>query len=207
MRALKRLLVVNVCLYLAMVVMAPAVWGGPAMDQLRSTVEEVISVLSDPSLKQPGQEQRRRQRVKQAIDRRFDYAEMAKRSLSRHWQSLSSSQRSQFVDLFSQLLEKSYAGKLEGYSNEKVVYKSERIDGNYAQIETVVVRPNDRIPMNYRMINKGGQWWIYDVVIEGVSLVSNYRNQFGRIIRESSYQELVRRMQAKLKAQRGVESL
>jgi len=207
MRGLMRLLVVGVCLYLAMVMVTPAAWGSSAMDQLRSTVDEVISILSNPSLKRPGQEKRRLQMVKQAINQRFDYSEMAKRSLSRYWKPLSPSQREQFVELFSQLLERSYSGKLEAYSNEKVIYQSERLDGDYAEIRTIVARPNDRIPMNYRMINKGGKWWVYDIVIEGVSLVSNYRNQFGRIIRESSYQELVRRMQTKVKAQQGVKRL
>jgi len=206
MRDFMRLLAVSVCFYLALAVVTPVAWGSAALDQLKSTVDEVISILANPSLKQPGQEQRRMQMMKQVIDQRFDYAEMAKRSLSRYWQPLSASQRDQFVRLFSELLERSYSGKLAAYSNEKVVYKSERLDGDYAEIRTVVLRTNDRIPMNYRLINKGGKWWVYDVVIEGVSMVSNYRNQFSRIIRESSYQELVRRMQAKLRAQQTSES-
>jgi len=207
MRGFVRLLAVSICCYLALAVVTPGAWGSSAMDQLRSTVDEVISILANPSLKQPGQEQRRLQMVKQVIDQRFDYAEMAKRSLSQHWQPLSASQRDQFVKLFSQLLERSYSGKIAAYSNEKVIYKSESLDGDYAEIRTVVPRTNDQIPMNYRMINKGGKWWVYDVVIEGVSLVSNYRNQFGRIIRESSYAELVRRMEARLKAQQAIQEL
>lgn len=194
-------------IHLALVGVSAPAGASPAMDQLRSTVDQVISVLSNPSLKQPGQKQRRRQMLEQIINQRFDYQEMAKRSLSRHWLSLTAKQQAEFVRLFSELLERSYAGKIEAYSDEKVIYKSERCDGDYAEIKTMVVRPNDQIPINYRMIDKGGKWWVYDVVIEGVSLVSNYRSQFRRIIRQSSYQELVRRMQAKVKEQRAVEKL
>jgi phospholipid transport system substrate-binding protein len=207
MRGLVRLLAVSVFFCLALALVSAKAWASPAMEQLRSTVDEVISILSNPNLKKPDQEKRLRQMLRQVINQRFDYQEMAKRSLSRYWRPLSSSQRVEFVRLFSELLERSYAGKIEAYSNEKVIYQSERLDGDYAEIRTIVVRPNDQIPINYRMIDKGGKWWVYDVVIEGVSLVSNYRSQFGRIIRESSYQELVRRMQSKLKEQRAVERL
>lgn len=207
MQRFGRLLVISITLNLFLVALATGVWASQAMEQLQTTVNRVINILSDPQLKKPGQEHRRRQMLKDVINNRFDYEEMAKRSLSRHWRSLSAAQQAKFVRLFSELLERSYAGKIEAYSDEKVLYKSERVDGDYAEIRTMVIRRNDRIPMDYRMIKKGGKWWVYDVVIEGVSLVSNYRNQFSRIIQQSSYQELVRRMQAKVKEQRAIEQL
>lgn len=207
MRGLGRALTVSVFLSMALALVSAEAWASPAMEQLRSTVDEVISILSNPSLKQPGQQQHRRQLLEQVIYQRFDYGEMAKRSLSGYWQRLSASQRGNFLRIFKELLERSYVSKLEAYTNEKIIYKSERQDDSYAEIRTMFVRRNDQIPINYRMINKDGKWWVYDVVIEGVSLVSNYRSQFGRIIRHSSYQELVRRMEAKLKEQQSIEQL
>ena len=133
------------------------------------------------------------------MDPHFDYEEMAKRSLGPTWGKLSAAQRSEFVQLFAQLLEASYSDKIEKYAqNVKIDYTGEILDGDYAEVRTVVVRANDRIPLNYRLLNEGGTWKVYDVVIEGVSLVSNYRSQFSRIIHESSYAELVRRLKTKV---------
>jgi phospholipid transport system substrate-binding protein len=173
-------------------------------DTVRVTVDEVIRLLSDPTLKAPAQKARRRQQIKQTVDRRFDYEEMAKRSLP-NWNQLGAPQRREFVGLFAELLETSYADKLEKYSGEKVAYQGERVEGDRAEVKTMLLRRNDRIPINYRLLNKS-QWLVYDVVIEGVSLVNNYRSQFSRIISESSYQELVRRLRTKVDEQRRLES-
>jgi phospholipid transport system substrate-binding protein len=165
-------------------------------EAVKGTVDEVIRILTDPAMKAPAQKQRRFQLVKQTVDRRFDYEEMAERSLP-NWNKLSAAQRREFVGLFSELLEASYADKLMKYSGEKVAYQGERLDGDRAEVLTVLLRRNDRIPINYRLLNKS-RWVIYDVVIEGVSLVNNYRSQFTRVISESSYQDLVRRLQTKV---------
>jgi phospholipid transport system substrate-binding protein len=141
----------------------------------------------------------RRQKVKAVVDPHFDYQEMAKRSLGPAWGSLSDGQRQEFVALFSQLLEASYADKIEKFAKRvKIDYTGELQDSEYVEVRTVVVLANDRIPLNYRLINEGGTWKVYDVVIEGVSLVSNYRSQFSRIIHESSYAELVKRLKTKV---------
>lgn len=184
---------------------ASSVWAGPPTEQLRSTVDEVIRILSDQSLKQ--QQQRRRELLRQVINKRFSYEDMARYSLGQYWRNLSPAQRAEFVNLFSQLLERSYANKIEGYSDEKVIYQAERPDGDGYEVRTLIQRRNDQIPVNYRMLNKGGQWWVYDVVIEGVSLVSNYRSQFNRIIRESGYPELVQRMRRKLQEEKELDKL
>ena len=124
---------------------------------------------------------------------------MAKRSLGPTWGKLSAGQRQEFVKLFSELLEASYSDKIEKYAQRvKIDYTGEILDGDYAEVRTTVVRANDRIPLNYRLINEAGTWKVYDVVIEGVSLVSNYRSQFSKIIHESSYAELVRRLKTKV---------
>jgi phospholipid transport system substrate-binding protein len=124
---------------------------------------------------------------------------MAKRSLGPTWGSLSAGQRQEFVQLFSQLLEASYSDKIEKFAQHvKIDYPGEILSGDTVEVRTVVVKANDRIPLNYRLLNQGGTWKVYDVVIEGVSLVSNYRTQFSRIIHESSYAELVKRLKTKV---------
>ncbi|MGQ9689631.1 MAG: MlaC/ttg2D family ABC transporter substrate-binding protein [Desulfobaccales bacterium] len=188
--------VFTVTLILALAGLADRAAAASPTEAVKVTVDEVIKLLSDPVLKAPAQKQRRRQQIKQTVDARFDYEEMAKRTLP-NWGQLSAAQRREFVALFAELLEASYADKLEKYSGEKVAYQGETVDGDRAEVRTMLLRRNDRIPINYRLLNKS-QWLVYDVVIEGVSLVSNYRSQFTRVLSESSYQELVRRLRAKV---------
>ena len=185
--------------FILMGLVVPAMAGAPT-DAVKGTVDQVIRLLSNPALKDPGQKNHILQQVRQIVDRRFDYEEMAKRSLA-NWNQLSASQRRKFVALFSELLATSYADKLAKYSGEKVTYAGDRVE-----VKTLLLRSNDRIPINYRLINKS-QWVVYDVVIEGVSLVNNYRSQFARVISESSYAELVKRLQAKVDEQRRAGSL
>ncbi len=177
---------------------AGAAGAGAPTEIVKGTVDEVIRLMGDPALKAPAQKPRRRQLMKQAIDRHFDYEEMARRSLGNQWRSLSPAQRSEFVNLFGELLEASYSDKIERYTNEKVNYTSENLEGDYAEVRSVVLRKNDRIPIDYRLHKNDRGWMVYDVVIEGVSLVSNYRSQFTRIIGESSYGELLRRLRNKV---------
>jgi phospholipid transport system substrate-binding protein len=197
-----RLAVIRVIVLLLTFNLALAVSGAraePPTAVVKNVLDEVFRLLQDPSLKAPALKKERRDRVKAAVDRRFDYEEMAKRSLGASWRSLSASQRREFVRLFAQLLVASYADKIMGVHDEKVRYLREiPEDANYAEVRTVILRKNDKIPMNYMMMRKEQGWMVYDVVIEGVSLVSNYRSQFSRVIRESSYNGLVRRLQTKI---------
>ncbi len=169
---------------------APAL-AGPPTEAVKSVIDEALRILNDPSLK--AQRERRRQLVKAKVDQRFDYEEMAKRSLGATWGKLSPAQRSEFVRLFGELLEASYSDKVDKYAGETVTFLGESVDGDYAEVRTVLVRPNDKIPMNYRLINKS-RWVVYDVVIEGVSLVSNYRSQFSQY----PYNELVKRLRTRV---------
>ncbi len=178
---------------------ASVLWAGPPTEIARHVIEKALEVL-----KEPGSSQAKRKRVKTIVDPHFDYQEMAKRSLGPTWGKLSAGQRQEFVTLFAELLEASYADKIEKYAQRvKIDYTGEILDGNYAEVRTMVVRPNDRIPLTYRLLNEDGTWKVYDVVIEGVSLVSNYRSQFSRIINESSYAELVRRLKTKVSEMSG----
>ncbi len=187
-----------------LVLMVPGAWAiQPPMEVVKQVIEKALDILNDPALAGPAQKQRRQQTVKQLVDRHFDYREMAKRSLGATWGKLSAGQRDEFVRLFAELLEASYSDKIDRYAKRvRVDYTGQSQDGDYAEVRTVVVRPNDRIPLSYRLLNEGGAWKVYDVIIEGVSLVNNYRSQFARVISESSYTELVRRLRTKVNEQR-----
>ncbi|MHB8067751.1 MAG: MlaC/ttg2D family ABC transporter substrate-binding protein [Desulfobaccales bacterium] len=192
---------IALCLTFNLALAVSAAWAESPTDAVKSVIDEVIRILQDPSLKAPALKKQRRDRVKQVVDRRFDYEEMAKRSLGSTWNTLNAGQRQEFVRLFGELLEASYSGKVMNYQGEKVQYLRELPDGNYAEVRTVILRKNDRIPMDYRLILKGQGWVVYDVVIEGVSLVSNYRSQFSQVIRQSSYNGLVQRLRNKINEQ------
>ncbi len=179
--------------------------AGPPTDELRQSIDRVFEIMRNPALKDKRMERRRQ--IKLIVDRHFDYQEMAKRCLGLHWRQLSSAQQSEFVRLFAELLERSYGDKLDTYHGEKVAYGAEEVDGNQAEVRTMVLRPNDKIPMNYSMINESGRWMVYDVTIEGVSLVNNYRSQFQTIIRESSYGGLVARLRTKVQELRRTDPM
>jgi phospholipid transport system substrate-binding protein len=124
---------------------------------------------------------------------------MAKRTLGATWNNLSNGQRDEFVSLFSELLEADYAGKIMRYiKNVRIDYTGQNIDGGYAEVRTMVVLPNDRIPITYHLLSVSGDWMVYDVVIDGVGLMSNYRFQFSRVIQQSSYNALVDRLRTRV---------
>jgi phospholipid transport system substrate-binding protein len=182
---------------LAVITAVPAAAGVPT-DQLRGAVERVLKTLEDPSLKGPGKVADRRVAVRKIANEIFDFGEIAKRSMARHWQPLSEAQRTEFVGLFADLLERSYISKIETYGGEKIQYTGERTDGDYATVSTRIVTKNGtEVPVDYRMKKGGDRWLVYDVSIEGVSLVSSYRTQFNKIIQTSSYNELVSKLKNK----------
>jgi phospholipid transport system substrate-binding protein len=167
-------------------------------DEVRKTVDEVVKIVTDKNLKKPENDQKRRNALKQAIGRIFDYGEMAKRSMGVHWKELTPAQQKEFTGLFATLLENSYAGKIEAYNNEKIVYEKELLDGDHAEVESrVITAKRDEYELGYRLLKERGKWMVYDVVIEGVSLVSNYRTQFNKIINEKGYKELLKKMRTK----------
>lgn len=184
------------CFCFALAVSAPAL--ASVTDEVKRVVDEVLKTVSDPELKKPAKEPQRRQALRASISRIFDYQEMAQRSLATHWKGRSEAERREFVSLFQTLLENSYAGKIEGYKDEKIVYLKEALDGEYAEVKSKVIVPKgDEYTLDYRLMRKGGKWMVYDVVIEGVSLVSNYRGQFNRIINRDGYPALVKKLRTK----------
>jgi phospholipid transport system substrate-binding protein len=182
-------------LALLLIVGASGAWAEQPIEVVKHVIDKALDILSNPDYTK----EQRRQMVKSIVDPHFDYREMAKLSLGPTWYSISAGQRDEFVRLFADLLEASYSDKIEKYAQRvKIDYTGEIPMGNRAEVRTVVVKPNDRIPLNYRLIQKDGTWKVYDVVIEGVSLVSNYRSQFRRIIHRSSYADLVQRLKNKV---------
>lgn len=135
--------------------------------------------------------------LEDVIATRFDYAEMSRRALAAYWKPLTTAERTEFVELFKRFLSDRYAEKIEDYSGEQVEYRSERIEGTYAEVRTELHSDKTTIPMDYRLLLKEGRWHAYDIIVDGVSLVKNYRSQFQKIIRESSYQELVNKLRGR----------
>ena len=168
-----------------------------ATEAVKSSVEQVVSLLEDKELKKPDRAMERRQRLQKIFNDRFSYEEMSKRSLGAQWNSLSEGQRQQFVDLFRQLLARTYTTTIEGYSGERFQYLNELNEGDYAEVRTKLISRKGEIPINYRLFRKAGEWQVYDIVVDGISMVSNYRAQFTKIIRASSYEDLVQKLQNK----------
>mgnify|MGYP003575444286 CR=1 FL=1 len=181
----------------------PAAAGG-ATEAMKHTIDQVLTTIQDKELKQPGKAEERRHRLEQIVGDRFDYQEMSRRSLGAPWNTLPDKDKQEFVALFQTLLTNSYADKIESYSGEGVKYISERTENDYAEVRTKVLNGKLEIPLDYRLLNKGGDWRVYDVVVDGVSLVNNYRGQFSKILRSSTYTDLVdqlRKKSDKIKAQ------
>ena len=174
----------------------PAGAGAPT-DQLKASVDQVIRILEDPALKPEAMTRERREAIRREAANIIDFGETARRALGRHWQALGEPERQEFVALFADLMERAYIGRLEQYSGERIAYLSESVDGDTATVRTrLVTKRGVEIPADYRMLRRGDRWLVYDILVEGVSLVGNYRTQFNRIIETSSYDELIRRMKA-----------
>ena len=173
-------------------------WAATAQEQLKGAIDRVVSTLDSPALKGDGKAADRRSAVRKIANEIFDFAEISRRSLGRYWQPLTEPQRSEFVGLFADLLERSYISKIELYGGEKIIYSGERVDGDLAVVGTKIVTKNGtEVPIDYRLCRRGDSWKVYDVNIEGISLVSNYRTQFNKIIQTSGYNTLVDRMKTK----------
>jgi len=170
--------------------------AGQVSDQLRSRIDRVVAILEDPVLKVRPEE--RRAALRGAATDIFDFAEITRRSLGRHWQAATPAERDELVHLFTALLERSYLGRIEQYSGERIVVIGDVLDGELATVRTrLVSKGGTETLVDYRLYRAGDRWMAYDVSVEGVSLVANYRAQFNKIIQASSAQALVKRLRAK----------
>ncbi len=189
---------VAVTLTLLVVAIAPGALAGPAMDRLKPEIDRVIATIENPALKGESKTSERRQALRGITDGVFDWTEMAKRALGRHWAGRTPAEQQEFVGLFRELLERAYVAKIERYAGEPIAYVGEAVDGDLTTVRTkITTRQNQEVPIDYRMFRDGDRWRVYDVLIESISLVNNYRTQFDGIIKTSSYEELVKRLKAR----------
>ncbi len=181
---------------LALVGRAPAALTPTA--ELRQGVDQVLQIVQDPQLRGDTHTTERREAIRRAASGIFDFQETARRALGPHWRERTPEEQQEFVKLFTDLLEQSYASQIERYQGERIVYAGESIDGDLATVKTQLhTTKGTDVPIDYRMRHEGDRWRVYDVLIEGVSLVGNYRTQFNKVIETQSYQELVRKLRAK----------
>jgi phospholipid transport system substrate-binding protein len=175
----------------------PASAGAPT-EQVQGTVDNILAILKNPRLRGDAVKKERRDQLREAIFARFDFPEMSKRSLGTQWRKLSPSDQEEFVKLFTDLLERTYINQIEAYKDEKVVFLKETLDNNFAEVQSRIVNSKgEDFSLNYRAHRVGEEWKVYDVVVENISVINNYRAQFNRILANQSYEELLRRMKDK----------
>lgn len=191
MRCFKILILVSCWLSLCVL---PAYSVASPKAQVQATVDQVIDVLRDKQL----QGEPRRHTLSRVIRARFDFTIMSQRTLGKYWRTATEAEQERFVSLFSELLEASYIGRIEDYSDETVSFGEEKIEENRAEVATTVHSGNTHIPIDYRLVLKGDDWFVYDVVIEEVSLIRNYRSTYGEIVRKENFSGLFKRMEEKI---------
>jgi len=196
---MRKLLVgVGVTLFLASSVAAEA---ASALKTLETQVNRVLAVLRDPALKAPSASKIREEKVLEVAEPMFDELELSRRTMARHWEKLNPEQQKEFVTLFRKVLEKAYMNKILAYTNEQIVFDKENmLAPDRTEVETRIITSSTQIPITYRLILRDGTWKVYDVVIEGVSLVQNYRSQFNEILAKSSPKELLDILRKKVEA-------
>jgi phospholipid transport system substrate-binding protein len=168
--------------------------AGPPTEQVRQYTDHVQKILEDPAIPPAD----KRAAVRRVAAEVFDVHETAKRALGRHWLARTPAEREEFVQLFADLLERTYIQRIDRYRGERLVYTNEVVDGEYATVRAkVVTRQGTEVPVEAKMRRRGDRWLIYDVAVEHISLIANYRSQFDRIIRAASFQELMSRLRTK----------
>ena len=172
--------------------------AGPATDRLKPEIDRVVATLSSPALAGEAKATERRRALRSITDGVFDWTDMARRALGRHWAVRTPAEQQEFVGLFRDLIERSYVSKIERYAGEQIAFVGESVDGDVATVRTrITTKQNQEVPIDYRMARQGDRWLIYDVLIENISLIANYRTQFDGIIKNSSYEELVKRLKTR----------
>lgn len=169
------------------------------LDTIKEGINRVLDIVKDKSLDR----KEKVARIEKVYASIFDEVELAKRSLGRNWTKLNPEQQKEFIDLFRQVLEKAYIDKILAYNNEKIVFgKQSEISGNLTEVKTLVLSESKKIPINYRLIQKNNVWKVYDVIIENVSLIQNYRSQFNSILAKNSPEQLLQTLRNRVKNQK-----
>ena len=188
------------CMLVMMLLMSVPAYAGAPMSAVENTVNRVLDVLRDPKLKGPTAKPAKTEKLRVIYKDMFDEMEFSRRTLTRNWNKFTPEQRREFVDLFEQVLEKTYLDRILEYSNEKIVfYKESMIADDKAEIQSRVITSSKEVPIYYRMILKNGKWKVYDVVVENVSLVQNYRTQFNEILAGGTPEQLLETLRKKVK--------
>jgi phospholipid transport system substrate-binding protein len=167
-------------------------------ESVKNTITDVLSILGNEALKQPGRSEERRRQIEQVIRHRVNFGQMAQHSLGAPWTRLSDNERQEFVGLFVELIRDRVANKIDQYYDQQVFYLIEQREGSCAQVRTNLIGPKIDTSLDFRLENQSGEWLVYDVVIDGVSIVRNYRTQFSRIIRDNTYAGLVEKMKQRV---------
>ena len=193
----KLAIVIGLGIILAVETGGTRLWAAAPVEQVKATIDKIMEVLRDPTLQGAGKKNERREKLRQIVLPRFDFAEMAKRALGSNWNRYPDQQR-EFVTAFTQLLEETYADQIEAANGDKVVYLSERTDKDYAEVATKVISAKgEETSMTYKLHSVESDWKVYDIVVENVSVVNNYRAQFNRVLSNASLDELIKRMKEK----------
>lgn len=201
---LKHLFPCALLLICSMLVKPGEAGAGVVAGELKTAVDRVLSIMQDPRYAAPDKMQDRDKLISAAIGEKFDWGEMARRALGRHWRDFTPAQQKEFVAIFNQFLERTYIAKVDlflkeekTFSNKNISYGGETIDGKYALVASTIALKDNEIPLSYKLINKNGNWVVYDLTLEGVGIVANYRTQFNEILANGSYEKLIEKLKSK----------
>jgi phospholipid transport system substrate-binding protein len=179
-------------------ILAPASAGTPR-EAIKETTDKILSIVTDPALKEPGKAKEESRQIMEVVNERFDWERMARSVLAVHWASRTEKERRDFTELFSKLLESVYMDRVENYSGEKISYDNQTVDGDHATVSVgIKTKQGTRVPVRYYLINEHDKWLVYDIQIEGVSLINNYRTQINSILNRSSFKELMEKLGSKV---------
>ena len=184
--------------FLVLSVVALEVHADSGLDTVKSRVNQVLAVLKDPTLKSDSAKELKKKRLRVIFDNTFDYTELSRATLSRYWDKFNPEQQKEFTQLYKNLLEKLYMDEILSYKNQEIAFGKERPLGeNRVEVDTRIISEKLETPINFRLVSKSGQWWVYDFVIENISVVANYRSQFGRILTKDSPEKMLEDLRKK----------
>jgi phospholipid transport system substrate-binding protein len=179
-------------------ILAPAAAGTPT-EAIKETTDKILSIVTDPAHKQPGNAKKENRQIMEVVNERFDWERMARSVLAVHWASRTEKERKDFTELFSKLLESVYMDRVENYSGEKISYDNQTVEGDHATVSVgIKTKQGTQVPVKYYLINEHDKWLVYDIQIEGVSLINNYRTQINSILNRSSFKELMEKLGSKV---------
>jgi len=188
----------GIVLFFCMIIPLPTFAGAP-LETVKVNVDKVLDVLRDPSLKPESATKLKKDKIHAIVETMFDFTELSKRTLAQNWSKFSPEQQREFINLYKSLLEDTYTDKIMLYTDEKILFTKEMpLTEKTVEVQSTIIRKTDEIPINYRVILKDGVWMVYDVVIEGVSLINNYRSQFREILANKPPESLLETLRKKV---------